>query len=116
MLSVNVSGPGELEAFAQAKLGKRIRIVGKRTVAADEAGRVRVVVRLSRAARERLADGKRVRVIVAVSFADAGQIPRLFPEVRAISLSQPGYRRRPFRSRPLTAALNGAIFGSLSSA
>jgi hypothetical protein len=72
-LSVRVNEGGDLAAAARARLGRRTATVARDTVEADGAGTYRLSLRLSRAARNALEEGGRLRVRIRVSFSEASR-------------------------------------------
>jgi len=76
-LSLRVSRPGRISAFAQTLLGGRIRSVGHASVVMRAAGRTTLTLRLTHAARARLAASGRLRLVVAIRFSRAPTSRRL---------------------------------------
>lgn len=76
-LSVSVDRAGRLAAFAQARLGARIRVVGRASTVVRKPGRALLTLRLSRAARARLATSGRLQVVIAIHFSRVPASKRL---------------------------------------
>jgi hypothetical protein len=70
-LAVRTTGAGTVSLSVRARLGKRVSRIGKATKPVDRAGRVTVEVRLSRAARKRLRNGKPLSIAIDVRQAGA---------------------------------------------
>jgi hypothetical protein len=76
-VEVRVNRAGTLRLTARARLGKRNRVVARDTERAAKAGTERLRLRLSRAARARLARGKALRLTVDVGFTGVREPERL---------------------------------------
>jgi hypothetical protein len=76
------SSPGRVRLVVRAKLGKRSARIARETVGVRKAGAMTVKLRLNRAARSRLASGKRLRVTVEARQSGARS--------RAMSVLLPG--------------------------
>jgi hypothetical protein len=72
-LLVRVSEAGRVSAQALAQFGKRTRSVGSVSKRATKAGTVRLRLKLSKAARERLADAGRLRLTLRVSYSEVAK-------------------------------------------
>jgi hypothetical protein len=70
-LRVHVNKAGSVSATARAKLGGHMRTVATASKRARGGGTVTLRLQLSRAARQRLADGHPLRVVIVVRFAGA---------------------------------------------
>jgi hypothetical protein len=76
-LPVRVNRAGRLSLAARAKLGKRTRMVARESKRARRAGTVKLTLKLSKAARRRLARTRRVKLSVSVRFAGVREAKRL---------------------------------------
>ncbi|MGH9031618.1 MAG: hypothetical protein ACRDZV_05760, partial [Acidimicrobiia bacterium] len=76
-LRVRVNQPGKVTVRMRAKIGKRRRQVARGSRRARQAGTVRIILRLSKPARRRLARGRRLPVSVLVRFAGVREAERL---------------------------------------
>ena len=70
-LHVHVNKAGSVSATARARIGPRLQTVAHASKRARGAGAVTLRLRLSKAARRRLADGRPLRVTLVVRFAGA---------------------------------------------
>jgi len=68
-LTVRVGAAGKVSAAMRAKIGKRTRTVAKASRTAGKAGSVRLTLRLSKAARNELRQGRRLRVRTVVRYS-----------------------------------------------
>ena len=75
-LAIHVSQAGRLSAFAQARIGGRIQVVGRASTVMRSGGRARLTLRLSRATRARLAARGRLRVVIAIRCSRAPESKR----------------------------------------
>lgn len=82
-LVVRVNRGGMLSAQAKARIGKRVRTVSRTSATAAAAGRVALTLRLSRAARTKLATAGRLRVVVGLQFSEAPTAKRLVLSLKA---------------------------------
>jgi hypothetical protein len=71
VLGVRASTAGRVKAVARARIGRRVRQIGSRSVTLRRPGRAKVKIALSRAARRQLARGRALRVTVRVRMAGA---------------------------------------------
>jgi hypothetical protein len=76
-LSVKVSGPGAVHAFAQASIHGSVATVANGTATARRAGSVLLTLRLSKAASKQLSRARRLRVVFAAGLTGAPEVARL---------------------------------------
>ncbi|MBB4661500.1 hypothetical protein [Conexibacter arvalis] len=68
-IAVRVGAAGKVSAAMRAKIGKRTRTVAQASRTAGKAGTVRLTLRLSKAARNELSQGRRLRVRTVVRYS-----------------------------------------------
>jgi hypothetical protein len=84
---VRVNRAGRVSLTAKSKMGQRSRIVARSSKTASRAGTVRLPLRLSKAARRRLARGRPLRLALSVRFAGVRE-----PKTRTLSVRRASAR------------------------
>ncbi|HEX5146019.1 MAG TPA: hypothetical protein VFV85_03280, partial [Conexibacter sp.] len=83
VLAVHVNQRGRVSAFAQARLGKHVRVIARAAASAKRAGTLRLQLALSKAARRQLAHAGHLRLVLAVSYSKSAADKRISVSLKA---------------------------------